>query len=132
MWWCTAAMAEARQGDHQWSWGGTHQAATMSRRATHQGVPARPEPPSDPVVQIVCCGSLPREQRVEFREWRVCCTGGVTVLIGKDIDQAGPHGALDRLALLGVHVTEVSRQPGQTLVSDLLHRATRAGVGSQT
>jgi hypothetical protein len=103
----------------------------MSRRATDQDSPTRPEPPSAPVLQIVC-GSLPLDQRLEFCEWRVCCTGGVTVLIGKDIDQAGLHGALDRLALLGVHVTEVSRRPGRTLVPDRLHGSVRAGVDSQT
>ena len=63
------------------------------------------------VVLITFKGQVPPGERSEFHDWQVCTTGEATVLIARDVDQALLHGTLDRLALLGLHVVELSRRP---------------------
>jgi len=67
--------------------------------------------PTPTVVQITCDSVLPAAEQAEFDGWDVRSTRGTTVLTARGIDQAALHGALDRLARLGLHVVEVSRQP---------------------
>lgn len=74
-------------------------------------MPPREGQPSAAVVQITCDGLLPAAERAEFDVWDVRSRGGTTVLIARGIDQAALHGALDRLARIGMHVVEVSRRP---------------------
>ncbi len=68
------------------------------------------QPPAT-VVQITCDSALPSTEWVEFDGWEITSGGTTTVLTGHDVDQAALHGALDRLARLGLHVVEVSRRP---------------------
>lgn len=70
--------------------------------------------PSGTVVQITCDSPLPEAEWAEFDGWDVRSSGGTTVLTGRGVDQAALHGALDRLARLGLHVVEVSRRPKAT------------------
>jgi hypothetical protein len=77
---------------------------------SHTMPPREGQPPAA-VVQITCDGVLPAGERAEFDGWDVRTRGGTTVLKGRGVDQAALHGALDRLARLGVHVVEVSRRP---------------------
>jgi hypothetical protein len=80
---------------------------------SHTMPPREGQPPAA-VVQITCDGVLPASERAEFDGWDVRTRGGTTVLKGRGVDQAALHGALDRLARLGVHVVEVSRRPKAT------------------
>jgi hypothetical protein len=74
-------------------------------------MPPREGQPSAAVVQITFDGVLPAGERAEFDSWDVRTSGGTTVLTARGVDQAALHGALDRLARLGLHVVEVSRRP---------------------
>jgi hypothetical protein len=71
----------------------------------------RERQPSATVVQITCDGGLPVAEQAEFDGWQIQARAAATVLTGHDVDQAALHGALDRLARLGLHVVEVSRRP---------------------
>jgi hypothetical protein len=74
-------------------------------------MPRREGQPARTVVQITCDSSLPRAEWAEFDGWDITSGRGTTVLTAQGIDQAALHGALDRLARLGLHVVEVSRRP---------------------
>jgi hypothetical protein len=67
--------------------------------------------PSATVVQITCDGALPPAEQAEFDGWEIKAGSTTTVLTAHGADQAALHGALDRLARLGLHVVEVSRRP---------------------
>jgi hypothetical protein len=75
-------------------------------------MPPRNGQPSPTVVQITCDGVLPAAEQSEFDGWEVRRRGGTTVLTAPGVDQAALHGALDRLERLGLHIVEVTRQPG--------------------
>lgn len=77
-------------------------------------MPPREGQPSATVVQITCDSVLPAGERLEFDGWDVRSSGGTTVLTARGVDQAALHGALDRLARIGLHVVEVSRRPKAT------------------
>ncbi|HET7431080.1 MAG TPA: hypothetical protein VFJ89_06205 [Nocardioides sp.] len=74
--------------------------------------PAGPRTPA--LVEITCDGVLPRADREEFDGWDVRVSRRTTVLTGRGVDQAALHGALDRLARLGLHVVEVRRAPRES------------------
>jgi hypothetical protein len=71
----------------------------------------RDRQPSATVLQITCDGALPTAERAEFDGWEIKAGRTTTVLTARGVDQAALHGALDRLARLGLHVVEVSRRP---------------------
>jgi hypothetical protein len=74
-------------------------------------MPPREGQPATAVVQITCDSVLPEIERAEFDGWDVTYAGRTTMLTARGVDQAALHGALDRLARLGLHVVEVSRRP---------------------
>jgi hypothetical protein len=69
------------------------------------------------VYEITCRGVVPEAQRAEFDGWTVSPGEELTRLTSDGAaDQASLHGALDRLAALGLALVEVrhrSAQPGR-------------------
>jgi hypothetical protein len=63
------------------------------------------------LVEIVCRGALPAHERDEFPGWEVQNRAGQTWLTAPAVDQAGLHGALDRLHVLGLRLVEVRHFP---------------------
>jgi hypothetical protein len=60
------------------------------------------------VYEITCRGVVPEEQRNEFAGWTISQGTTLTRLTSDGpTDQAALHGALDRLAALGLTLVEV-------------------------
>jgi hypothetical protein len=70
------------------------------------------------VYEITCRGVVPDAQREEFAGWSVSVGSRLTTLTSdRPVDQASLHGALDRIAALGLTVVEVrhrSAEAGRT------------------
>jgi hypothetical protein len=67
------------------------------------------------VYEITCRGVVPEEQRDEFAGWTISAGEELTRLTSDGpADQASLHGALDRLAALGLTLVEVRHRAAQT------------------
>ncbi len=67
-----------------------------------------PTQPPHRVYEITCRGVVPEAQRAEFAGWTVSTGSSLTTLTSDGpADQASLHGALDRIAALGLTVVEV-------------------------
>jgi hypothetical protein len=67
-----------------------------------------PTQPPHRVYEITCRGTVPAAQLDEFSGWTVSAGPHVTRLTSDGpADQASLHGALDRLAALGLALVEV-------------------------
>lgn len=67
-----------------------------------------PTQPAHRVYEITCRGTVPETQRDEFAGWSVSTGSRLTTLTSRGpADQASLHGALDRIAALGLTVVEV-------------------------
>ena len=76
-------------------------------RADSRDVGAPTQPPHR-VYEITCRGVVPEAQRDEFAGWSVSTGSRLTTLTSDGpADQASLHGALDRIAALGLTVVEV-------------------------
>jgi hypothetical protein len=60
--------------------------------------------------QITIAGGLGEITREAFSDFRIEANGTNTILIG-DLDQAGLHGALNRILSLGFELVELCRLP---------------------
>jgi hypothetical protein len=76
-----------------------------------------PTQPPHRVYEITCRGVVPEAQRDEFAGWTISHGAHLTRLTSDGpADQASLHGALDRLAALGLTLVEVrhrSAEPGR-------------------
>ena len=67
-----------------------------------------PTQPPHRVYEITCRGVVPEGQRDEFAGWTITRGAHLTRLVSNGpADQASLHGALDRLASLGLTLVEV-------------------------
>jgi len=67
-----------------------------------------PTQPPHRVYEITCRGMVPEAQRDEFAGWTISQGARLTRLTSDGpADQAALHGALDRLAALGLTLVEV-------------------------
>jgi len=67
------------------------------------------------VYEITCRGVVPEAQRDEFAGWTISHGEELTRLTSDGpADQASLHGALDRLAALGLTLVEVRHRAAQT------------------
>ena len=67
-----------------------------------------PTQPPHRVYEITCRGMVPEEQQDEFAGWTITHGARLTRLTSDGpTDQAALHGALDRLAALGLTLVEV-------------------------
>jgi len=76
-------------------------------------VGAQSQPPHR-VYEITCRGVVPEAQREEFAGWILSPGTRLTRLVSDGpVDQASLHGALDRLAALGLTLVEVRHRSGE-------------------
>jgi hypothetical protein len=76
-------------------------------------VGAATQPPHR-VYEITCRGMVPEAQRDEFAGWTISRGERLTILTSDGpADQASLHGALDRLAALGLTLVEVRHRAAQ-------------------
>ncbi len=74
---------------------------------------AAPTQPPHRVYEITCRGVVPEAQRDEFAGWTISGGERLTRLTSNGpADQASLHGALDRLAALGLTLVEVRHRSG--------------------
>lgn len=74
-----------------------------------------PTHPLRRVYEITCRGTVPEAQRDEFEGWTVMRAARLTTLTSNGpVDQASLHGALDRIATLGLNVVEVRHRSAET------------------
>jgi hypothetical protein len=82
-------------------------------KADSHGVGAPTQPPHR-VYEITCRGVVPEAQQEEFAGWTITRGARLTRLTSDGpADQASLHGALDRLATLGLTLVEVRHRSAE-------------------